>query len=337
MSTVYIFGAGASFPEGAPLISNFIGRSFEKLANDTSEPIISTWKFLSDYFGKNPSSSSAAINDYPTIDEIVTIVDYAISNNYSLSSFHTTTKLNQIKRGLVNLISRTIVESITSNEKHKRFINELFIKRKEVNIISLNYDTLLDDAINNAYKKSQKQKINYGFDSILTTTPRFNLLKLHGSLNWSLCPFCQKIHVHNTPVAHLLYSNYYTCTICGNTYSEPVIITPTLLKSYNIQRLNNVWLAAADSVSQAKRLIFIGYSMALSDYPIINLIKSAISRKNILEEVIIIGVDSDKTQLGKRYCKIFGDRIKIAFDGNGFLGQTHWGTVFPDDLSIRSK
>ncbi|GMX63622.1 SIR2 family protein [Paenibacillus elgii] len=335
MSTVYVFGAGASFPEGAPLISNFIGKSFELLEKDTSKEISDTWKFLRDYFGKDPKNSLEAIESYPTIDEIVTIVDYATSNNISLSSFHTTTKLNQIKKGLVNLISFTIAASIKTNEKHTSFAKELFKKRGSIKIISLNYDTLLDESIKNCYKSFKNNKINYGFNSVLTSDPRFNLLKIHGSLNWSLCPFCQNIQVHDEPIAHFLYSHYVDCENCNNTYSEPVIITPTLLKSYNIQRLNNVWLAASEALSLAIRIVFIGYSLALSDYPIINLIKNAISQKNVLEEVIIVGVSFDKEQLGKRYSKIFNDRIKIAFDDNGFTGQTHWDTPFPKDLLIR--
>lgn len=335
MSTVYIFGAGASFSEGAPLISNFIEKSFEMLKDDSSEEIVNTWKFLRDYFGKDPRSSEQAAEEYPTIDEIVTIVDYAISNNISFSSYHTASKLIEVKRGLVHLISMTIAKCIRSNETHTRFARELSKKKGAINIISLNYDILLDHSIMKCYKNSKKAVINYGFNSVLSSEPRFNLLKIHGSLNWALCPFCQHIRVYNDSVAHLLYKEYDVCPMCRNSYSEPVMITPTLLKSYNIQRLNNVWLAASEALSKAKRIVFIGYSLALSDYPIINLIKSSVSQNNILDDVVVIGIKADKDQLGKRYSKIFSNRIKIAFDDSGFNGQTHWGTPFPKDLSIR--
>lgn len=333
MSTVYIFGAGASYSEGAPLISNFIERSFEKLNNDTSEEIKKTWKFLRDYFGKDPKDSVQAKIDYPTIDEIVTIVDYAISNNISFSSYHISSKLSDIKRGLINLISLTITKSITGNTIHQRFVKELSQKRGSIDIISLNYDIILDNCIRNLPKR--KGTINYGFNAVIDSNFKFNLLKIHGSLNWALCPFCQNIRVCNEAIAHNLYQTYEPCVFCNNTYSEPVIITPTLLKSYNIQRLNNVWLAASEALSKAKRIVFIGYSLSLSDYPIIHLIKNAISQKNMLEDVVIVGVKQDREILGGRYCKIFSDRIKIAYDDSGFTGQTHWGTSFPKSLSIR--
>jgi len=335
MQTVYIFGAGASYPEGAPLISNFIEKSFEMLENDPSEEIQNTWKFLRDYFGKDPKTSQEARDQFPTIDEIVTIVDYAISNNISFSAYHTTSKLVDIKRGLVNLISATITKCINSNRVHLQFAKELYKKKSQINIISLNYDTLLDESIRECYKSSEKEVINYGFNSSLTSHPKFNLLKIHGSLNWALCPFCQNIRTYKNPVAHLLYREYDKCPICSGAYSEPVLITPTLLKSYNIQRLNNVWLAASEALSKAERIVFIGYSLALSDYPIINLIKSAVSQRSVLEDVIIVGINADKELLGKRYSKIFNNRIKIAFDDNGFTGQTHWNSLFPKGLSIR--
>ncbi|CAH0122756.1 hypothetical protein PAE9249_05347 [Paenibacillus sp. CECT 9249] len=332
MTTVYVFGAGASRPEGAPLISDFIEKAYEKLGKDSSEKIVSIWKFLCDYFGKDPKNSKEAGENYPTIDEIVTIVDYAISNNINLSSYHTLSKLMEVKKGLVNLISSTITQSIVSNDIHKKFIRELKKKKGPIYLVSLNYDTLLDEAITGCYKNPKGRVINYGFNSVITSNPRFNLFKIHGSLNWSLCPFCQNIRVYNKPIAHRLYEEYDICGTCSNSYSEPVMITPTLLKSYNIQRLNNVWLAASEALAQAHRIVFIGYSLALSDYPIVNLIKNAISQKNILREIVIVGVRSDREQLGKRYCKIFSKNITIAFDDSGFTGQTHWDTQLPRDI-----
>lgn len=324
MAVVYIFGAGASKPEGAPLIADFMGVGYDNYLQSNKEDNKKIWKFLNDYFGKDPKNSLEAIDSYPTIDEITTLVDYAINNQISLSSKHTVVELYDIKKELSFLIANTVEKSIKKNDIHNYFIGKLVKKKKQVNIISLNYDTLLDDAIIENYKKGTYEKINYGMNGDLTTTPKFNLLKLHGSLNWALCPFCQSIKIQKNIISDIMQGCSSGCLECNNNYWEPVIITPTLLKSYNIQMLNNVWLAASKAIAKSDTLVFVGYSLALSDYPIINLIKNSVSQRNILKKVIIIGVESDKEKIGDRFKKIFGRNIEIQFDGSGFNGQTYW-------------
>ncbi|KEO80822.1 SIR2 family protein [Tumebacillus flagellatus] len=327
MSTVYVFGAGASCAESAPSIANFMGKAFTLLNQSEDPEIKQTWKFLQDYFDKDPRSYDEAIRAYPQIDEIVTLIDYAINNNLSVSATHSSQRFYELRRGLINFISQTIAGSISSDAKpHKNFIEEIKKKRGTINIISLNYDTLLDEAIINSYPSGGIDKIDYGFEGgDRDESRKFKLLKLHGSLNWAHCPFCQNIRVVDKPIAHELYKEIdVPCNVCKGHYAEPVMITPTLLKSYNIPKLNNVWLAASDVISMARKIVFVGYSLASADYPIIDLMKRAISQKNQLKEIIIIGIKNDIDQVCERYYKIFGDRVQIKSDSTGFRGQSYW-------------
>ncbi|MGG2196436.1 hypothetical protein [Paenibacillus validus] len=63
MTTIYIFGAGASAAEKAPTVRNFFKKSYDFFQNEESlKPV---WTFLSRYYHRDRSNWNDIIHQIP--------------------------------------------------------------------------------------------------------------------------------------------------------------------------------------------------------------------------------------------------------------------------------
>ncbi|BAF60200.1 NAD-dependent protein deacetylases [Pelotomaculum thermopropionicum SI] len=313
MKAVYIFGAGASAAEGAPVVRNFFRmayRYFKEEQYDAGLEIV--WEFLEHFYGKRSVISSGSdLDRYPGIDEIFNIVDWYLLHNQAFSARFPQKRLDDLKTALVKLISMTLDRSLPpDNSIHRSFVLRALQESREVpTFISLNYDIVLDRAIRAAGCRPE-----YGFYGShrdhLGQAGQVPLYKLHGSLNWSFCPLCGEIAEHNEKVAHLLFSENspIVCMNCGGANPQAVIIAPTLYKSYKISRLQNVWDSACAAISQCDRLVVIGYSLDPADTSIIATLKRALNAPDKNREIVVI--NPSRRTCG-RYRQIFGNGCKI--------------------------
>jgi hypothetical protein len=65
------------------------------------------------------------------------------------------------------------------------------------------------------------------------------------------------------------------CKDCTTKY-EPLIITPTLLKTYDNTLLRLIWREAEDKISKADEVVFVGYSMPDADMQLRCMFKRAL-------------------------------------------------------------
>jgi len=132
------------------------------------------------------------------------------------------------------------------------------------------------------------------------------LLKLHGSTNWMVCPFCGRVFVdYSSDIAILEYAVKCSCTYCreeinsesGDDVHAPklrsMLITPTFLKDLNNLHLKNIWHNAFIDITEAERLVFIGYSFPDADFEMRCLLKKAV---RINTEIDIVLHSSDNPQ-----------------------------------------
>lgn len=317
MKDVYVFGAGASAAEGAPVVRNFLRMAYRYLKEEEQDADLEiVWDFLEHFYGSRVEiTSSRDLYKYPGIDEIFNIVDWYLLHNQAFSVRFSRSRLYELKMALVKLISATLDRSLQSNNGiHQSFVAKVVHQASELpTFISLNYDVVLDRAIRNTGIGPE-----YGFSdpnsTPLASTGQIPLYKLHGSLNWSFCPLCGEISEHKEKVAHLLFSqsNTVNCTNCHSENSQAIIIAPTLYKSYNISRLNNIWDSAALAISRSDRLFFIGYSLAPADTPIIAMVKRALNAP--VKERKVMAINPNRL-VCKRYQRIFGESCKINCAG----------------------
>ncbi|MCI0439983.1 MAG: hypothetical protein L0177_12760, partial [Chloroflexi bacterium] len=125
-------------------------------------------------------------------------------------------------------------------------------------------------------------EIDYGLDAFRSNT---SLLKLHGSLNWGMCPGCKTIvpwrleeyfsnhqwrydSEKNSPLrlvigSHLTEGGHQHCDQSVNP--EPVIVPPTWSKGEHHAALKNVWSRAAYELGEAENVFVSGYSLTETD------------------------------------------------------------------------
>jgi len=317
LRTVYIFGAGASAAEGAPVVRNFLRIAYRLFKEEQSEPGLEiVWEFLEHFYGSRTAIKTGVdLDRYPGIDEIFNIVDWYLLHNQSFSTRFHRARLYDLKTALVKLISMTLDRTLPADSgMHHSFVAGVLGKSDILpTFISLNYDIVLDRAARSAGCVPE-----YGFygnhDNHLEARGKVPLYKLHGSLNWSFCPLCGEISEHNDKVAHLLFREQNTihCLACGGGNSQAIIIAPTLYKAYNISRLHNIWDCAARAISLSQRLVFIGYSLAPSDTSIIATVKRALNAPDQKREIVVVNPNERACE---RYRQILGKDCRIYREG----------------------
>ncbi len=232
----------------------------------------------------------------PLLEDLLSQLDLAIKDGRPLSNAYDLPHLRQLREDLVYAFSVVLRENLgmesqtgsmsDKGQKCMALMKE-FLDRLDGSqdcIISLNYDLIADNAI---YSKNNRH-VDYGFsvrydqkDGEQPERPfSLPLYKLHGSLNWLYCPTCQQIDVAND------YKGVYyifegcedqecMCRDCGTKY-EPLIIAPTLLKTYENTLLRLIWREAEDKISKADEVVFVGYSMSDADVQLRCMFKRAL-------------------------------------------------------------
>lgn len=234
MRKVYVLGAGASAGAGLPLMSNFLEKA-EELQVKLNFKFENIWKYLDVHHHLKNSN----------IEEIMGYLDMRTTlyksnpNNDNLKSD------KQFRSEFLEFIDSVIIlsgyysDEITASkysELLKTFEKNL---NKDDTIISFNYDFLIDDCL-----IKNDWCIDYGIDlegyKEKSNGKRIHLLKLHGSLNWSICPICKKPQWDDP--TYLLERSRVKSSTSGNSdklYDKLYenLVTSTIV--YNNKRLKN--------------------------------------------------------------------------------------------------
>lgn len=307
---VYILGSGFSAPLGIPVQKRILPQVFslEVTPEESTEAVDfeNTRKeienFIQILFGDNI--------ERVTLEDIFTILDRALTSKENFRQF-SWSKLLGIRDKIVSCI--LFAFSYLSNKSEKKTDFEKFAKflventkigRKELSIttMNLNWDNVFETFLN----ELQPRMLDYGtvvfnidkeddtyVNSIYTErNQRLKFLKLHGSLNWLYCSNCGRLFVRSYKTIGLdAFYRPVKCRFCKNLslFSrnrknriedsprlQSLIITPTYLKDFNNLHLRQIWQNAFYELSQAKEIIFIGYSFPEADFELRYLLKKAI-------------------------------------------------------------
>jgi NAD-dependent SIR2 family protein deacetylase len=327
---VYFFGAGASAAEGAPATRDFFARAWQLLAPDFDQPIRAVWRFLESTF-RVELTGPGSFAFLPTVDEVISLVDWSLHVNQGLGFAYDPPRLYQVRRDLEHLLCATLGAALEERRSpgggpHARFVQALLTQRPAGSfaLVSLNYDTLLDEALAEAGAGP-----NYGLRDLDLAPGQGPLLaKLHGSLNWGLCPACGRIVAGARQRRRSVPA---VCTRCGNDRLRSLIISPTLVKSYESAHLQHVWDLALECIQRAERLIFVGYSLPPADIAIYQLIRRGllVRTRGAWPQVAVVnripGDWSDEQRrlkaesVADRFTRLFGPGIICDFQG--FHGQ----------------
>lgn len=318
MSKVYVLGAGASAGAELPLISNFLKKAKE-LKDKQQDNFDDVWRYIAEPQFRN-------IN----IEDILGYLDMNISQNNLDSD-------KIIKRRLLEFIENVIILSYYYGDEKKILDHSNMLKKftkhltKDDTIISFNYDILIDDAL------TKNGLIpDYGIDfehkQAGQNNTRIRLFKLHGSLNWSICPKCKKPQCHRYD--YLLkrsksstsndideYSdkfyelfelpNFKICTK-NEKHKRPIeedtLIIPPSWNKHDYPYIKDLWRKASEALKNADKIIFIGYSFPQTDIYLKFLLLNSLPKNSYSVEV----VDPDIQNTARRYLEIFKDNISFS-------------------------
>lgn len=214
-------------------------------------------------------------------------------------------------------------------------------------VITLNYDTLVERAVNSANLIDYDGKSTINSENIVHPSPMsgpalvwddqgeyvdnesFQLIKLHGSINWFYSRFdagvvsAQKLRVREkfNGKRTIKHSEKIISEIIGS--QDRLIIPPIISKDkfYGTNISNILWRTARKYLKQAEEIIFIGYSLPPEDFVTGQLVKEIPSGAKIV--VADYFADSDcKSGITKNLINIGINTIDKIFTGSNYI--THF-------------
>jgi hypothetical protein len=180
---------------------------------------------------------------------------------------------------------------------------------KEDVLVTFNYDLVIEKAL-----KAMGFEPDYQLQPIYQPTTIWlgpdgpvPLLKLHGSINWSLDDSTKAVSVAD-PTELITDSSRF-----------PVIVPPTWNKGAAFDILDNVWSRAIGALSRATRIFIIGYSMPKSDTFFEHFLAAGLLSNDRLRSLIVVDPKADqiKERLGLLLDKTYFEKRLSFFSGVG--------------------
>ena len=319
---VFVFGAGASIAEGAPLqkdiLKLIIDSDDEHLNN--AEATAAVKSFINENF-------DVSAGFYPSLESIFGYLDYFISKKEGLGGIYPTARIAEIREALIQLIHYVIaISGKFKKGVYRTFWGKIASGNRNISVITMNYDTLLDEAFDFLYP--DKSYIDYCLNLMnyhhypqigafnWWINPRepitiwkgsdpkpIKLIKIHGSVNWKYCNCCNQVLL--TPwdtqidLGSMCFKGYsyascenpktteyeLVCPLDGNRF-ETFIVPPSHIKEMSHPAINKLFDEAAIEIRKAKKIIFVGYSFPEADVHI-----KALFKKNLSQNIAFHVVD----------------------------------------------
>lgn len=322
---VFIVGAGASVGAGVPVMARFIEVMYDLFGSkdDHSGEYSTVFAAMSE-LRKVYANSFVDLNN---LESVLSAFDMA-QHVQSLGSF-SKVDVAELYYKFVSMIVKTIeLRTIFERSATNRLISEGSYlelvgqvidgwedKNRHADFITFNYDIALDSALihTRRYRKAQQNLPNYGFGE-QSDLPM--LMKLHGSINWSASD--DRIEPYSFLPDDFIRSGQrnsltYRTTREGNSYvkrvsfstrtdmSSILIVPPSYSKMYVNADLRSVWINAARSISRADVIVFIGYSVPLSDLMFRYLFSVATIDNDLIRRIIVLNPDKELHDTYKQF------------------------------------
>jgi hypothetical protein len=321
-NVVFVLGAGASKPAGAPIMNNFIKIASELHRRGKFRTKGQHFETVARIRGELQRVHSKAQLDLDNIEQLFSALEMAQMLRWlpGLENEDIDAASTSLKHVIVDTLAASI--QYPEDGKGKMMPPHAYgsfcsliktISREEhptrsVAIITFNYDVALDYSL---------QFHRLGPDYCLGSgAPRENngipLLKLHGSVNWGKCQQCGKVvpfeikdYFGPGPQYAKLASNVYTFDIterlsmqshCDKPISaEPVLIPPTWNKATSHTLFPEVWVRAGQELRDAQSVYVIGYSLPASDEFFHYLFAVGAAGRSLLDRFVVIDPAAQST------------------------------------------
>ena len=289
---VFILGAGASRQGGAPLMFDFLDTAADLLFARKVKSTDSFQRVLQAR-GKFQAAHSKAKLDIDNIEALFTALELSKIIRTAPGGLidDVPTLIADLKTVIVETLENTLLfpntpDGMKAPKPYPEFAKlvEKIIRNSRLPrtaaVLTFNYDIAVDHAL---------ECEDLSFSYALSETSResnVDLLKLHGSINWSV-DSGESRQIRPMPVDHYLRQYFSTYNARGNSnlfplrFSQvlqahfqksqlqvdptPLIVPPSWNKSDYHVALSDVWARAAKHLSEAEYVFIIGYSLPETD------------------------------------------------------------------------
>jgi hypothetical protein len=220
-------------------------------------------------------------------------------------------------KALIELVALTISKALEGPvcSEHMRLANSL--SQGDI-VVSFNYDLLMDNALRETKKLTDCgylvpfQRVLDGQEQVRTedAPSDITMVKLHGSLNWLHCSFCDSNFLNRSEKISPEYATLpNNCPYCSesNVYFQRVIVPPLLAKNYSLPPLKYLWSRANRYVARAREIVIIGYSFPPTDFATEALLRDSFPW-DIQRHTRFIIVNTDE-EVFNRFKKTFSSSI----------------------------
>ena len=336
---LFVLGAGASHPDGVPLQKDILPMIISDEVKEISTSEIGTQvrDFIFDNFSIRPGAGSL-----PRLEAIFGFLDYFIQQNESLSSKYTNESIREIKENLIKIIHYIVnLRTDKRSRTYHLFWEAVARYNRNISIITLNYDTLLEQAFDFMFRK--QGYIDYSIHLMnydkLKELKEFNfwinprepisiqpgedpvpikIIKLHGSLNWKYCNCCnhtlltpwdRKIDLNRGKLIGHTYPDEkeydYYCPI-DRTDFQTLIMPPSHIKSLSNPIITQLFAEASREIRMSRKIVFIGYSLSDADVHI-----KALFKKHLKDDTDFVVVNTKRSANLKQQYRGLSDRVRF--------------------------
>lgn len=301
--SVLILGAGFSVGAKIPTQENLF-KEIDSWANSTisTNNQKKSWEKFKNFFTPSLGKRVTSYN----VEDIFTIFDISQiqkegfrAHTYREVQNASYSLLSAIRKYLIYAVDNSFNNKLGQHSSYSDLAIKLLDKRHiygdddRMSIISLNWDNYFDKMLSyrissrhayypNAHNKNMSLDYctyDYSFANNKSTIPsvlkkasgytNLKILKPHGSTNWGYCSNCTRLYISD---GEKIRSTFECIKYCNKRFNRkhisltPIMITPTFLKDLGNLHLKNVWSNAGIEISEANKLIFIGYSLRPEDF-----------------------------------------------------------------------
>ncbi|TGK01406.1 hypothetical protein EHQ53_08085 [Leptospira langatensis] len=284
---VIILGAGFSAGTDLPIQSQLL----KEVEKHFSKRKTGSWSRFNKFFREILGKDIAA---FP-IEDIFTIldkclIDYEQFHGRSIEEIESANQdiLHSLRNFLITRTSEVFKKQKNKFKKYSELANGLlairkkFKKKDKISIISLNWDNYFEKMLLSKRTNFKKLGLDYctydysfgnnrWIPSILRKAKgqlNLKILKPHGSINWGYCNNCGRLYI---TFGEARLQKFQCIKYCNKIFRRgihltPLMITPTFLKEISNRSLIDIWNNAGIELSEASRIIFIGYSLRPEDF-----------------------------------------------------------------------
>ena len=348
------FSADAGGPIQNQIIQFILDDKFIEKFQSNPEVIKARKSFIK--FIEKTLSIDKKLWDNIALEDIFTPIDRALSTGKSFKNFGTNEliKLREEFHLLMGSAIKFGVDNENNKDyinEFAKYINTIAQKRlenglDEISVTTTNWDILLDNSLEDltrrysiinedklavvdycCYISSLEKNDEYIKPGLLALGKggyNIKYLKLHGSMNWLHCPNCQRMYVKFGEKTILQNKQHCRHCMVNYKFSENEssielrgnLLLPTFIKDLSNIQIQLIWQNAGIELSEASKVVFIGYSLPQADFEIRQLLSRCIPNHTEIEVVLYpFNKDIPKSQEQKEnemlpWKTFFGKRIK---------------------------